>query len=57
LEGGRGLLAAVLATVTVMAFRSFLPDPKAFDESQRTAALVTVIYTYSLTCFVAAVFV
>jgi nitrate/nitrite transporter NarK len=57
LEGGRGLLAAVLATATVMAFRSFLPDPEAIDESQRTAALRTVIYTYSLTCFVAAVFV
>jgi nitrate/nitrite transporter NarK len=57
LEGGRGLLAAVLATVTVVAFRSFLPDPDAIDESQRTAALLTVIYTYSLTCFLAAVFV
>jgi len=56
LEGGRGLLAAVLATVTVMVFRSFLPDPDAISESQRTAALLTVIYTYSLTCFVAAVF-
>jgi nitrate/nitrite transporter NarK len=57
LEGGRGLLAAILATVTVMVFRSFLPDPHAIDPSQRTAALLTVIYTYSLTCFVAAVFV
>jgi nitrate/nitrite transporter NarK len=57
LEGGRGLLAAVLATVTVMVFRSFLPDPDAISESQRTAALRTVIYTYSVSCFVAAVFV
>jgi nitrate/nitrite transporter NarK len=57
LEGGRGLLAATLATVTVVVFRSFLPDPEAIDESQRTAALLTVIYTYSVTCFVAAVFV
>lgn len=54
LEGGRGLLAAILTTVTVVAFRSFLPDPEAIDESQRKAALLTVIYTYSLTCFVAA---
>jgi nitrate/nitrite transporter NarK len=57
LEGGRGLLAAILTTVTVLAFRSFLPDPEAISESQRRAALLTVIYTYSLTCFVAAVFV
>ncbi|MBC8873667.1 MAG: MFS transporter [Planctomycetes bacterium] len=54
LEGGRGLLAAILTTVTVLAFRSFLPDPEAIDESQRRAALLSVIYTYSLTCFVAA---
>ncbi len=57
LEGGRGLLAAILTTATVLAFRSFLPDPEAIDESQRRAALLTVIYTYSLTCFIAAVFV
>ena len=57
LEGGRGLFAAILATVTVVVFRHLLPDPEAIDESQRRVALATVIYMYSLACFVAAVFV
>jgi nitrate/nitrite transporter NarK len=57
LEGGRGLLAAVLATVTVVVFRQLLPDPDAIDASQRRAALQTVIYMYSSACFVAAVLV
>jgi nitrate/nitrite transporter NarK len=54
LEGGRGLLAALLATVTVLIFRHLLPDPDAIDEAQRRTALLTVIYMYSLACFTAA---
>jgi sugar phosphate permease len=57
LEGGRGLLAAVLATATVLVFRQLLPDPDAIDASQRHAALLTVIYMYSTACFAAAVLV
>jgi nitrate/nitrite transporter NarK len=44
----------VLATVTALAFRSFLPDPEAISADQQRNALATVIYLYTLACFLAA---
>jgi nitrate/nitrite transporter NarK len=56
LDGGRGLIAAVLATLTAIVFAFLMPDEVAgVTPDQKIVALRSVIYTYSLTCVLAAV--
>jgi sugar phosphate permease len=58
LDGGRGLLAAVLATLVWFLFAWFLPaDDELATLEQRTAALRCTIFVYTLTNFVAAALV
>jgi len=48
LDGGRGLLAAVLATGAALLFQAVFPeDAASVTDDQRRAALKTVIYAYS----------
>ena len=55
LDGGRGLLAAVLATLAMFLFTLFLPDSGVSTTlEQKTVALQSTIYMYTITCLVAA---
>lgn len=58
LDGGRGLIAALLATLALFFFSMFMP---ATDEiatlAQKTAALRSTMCVYTCICFVAATFV
>lgn len=56
LDGGRGLLVAVLATFSVLIFSLVLPESEApATLEQRTTALKSVITLYTLTCLSASV--
>ncbi len=58
LDGGRGLLAAVLAMVALFLFAQLLPDGgTSATLAQRTTALKSTIYVYTVACFAAAGFV
>ncbi len=57
LDGGRGLLAAVLAMLALFTFAQLLPDGGASaSAAQKTAALRTTIFVYTAACGVAAAF-
>ena len=56
LEGGRGLVAACAASLTVMLFSTVMPtDISAVNDQQRSQALNTVIYSYTLLTLAAGV--
>ena len=57
LDGGRGLLAAVLASLATFAFALLLPDAHAVDDAQRRAALQDVIAIYTIATFAGAALV
>ena len=58
LDGGRGLLAAVIASGAVVLLSLFFPeDADTVSDAQRIAALRNVIYVYTTTTLVAAVIV
>jgi len=58
LDGGRGLLAAVLGSAAVFLFAALLPeDPASATLAERTAALTRVVYVYTATTFLAGIFV
>ena len=58
LDGGRGLLAAAMASIGVMVFGWAFPDGyEAATDAQRTEALRTVIYGYTSVTAFAGVFV
>ena len=58
LDGGRGLLAAAIATAAVVLFGFFFPDdPSTVTDAQRLVALRNVIYVYTGITLGAAVFV
>ncbi|MCH2130171.1 MAG: MFS transporter [Pirellulaceae bacterium] len=58
LDGGRGLLAAVLATVVFVFFAMILPaDDAVTTPDQKLIAIRTTIYIYTGSCFAAAVLV
>ena len=58
LDGGRGLLAAVLAMLAWFLFAQLLPNGGvSATPSQKTAALRSTISVYTIACFVAAAFV
>ncbi|MBV71825.1 MAG: MFS transporter [Myxococcales bacterium] len=47
LDGGRGLLSALMAVIVVLLFKSFMPeDASTATPEQRTVALQNVIYAY-----------
>ncbi len=55
LDGGRGLLAAILAVLALFLFAQMLPSASE-DASlpEKTAALQSTILVYTITCFIAA---
>jgi len=56
LDGGRGLLAAGLASVAVVIFSTlFNVDPELVDPAGKRAALTTVIYFYTAVTFAAGI--
>lgn len=56
LDGGRGLLAAVIATSALWLFAQFFPeDPTTATDAQRAAALRWMILVYTGTTFCAAI--
>ncbi len=58
LDGGRGLLAALLAMLTLFLFAQFLPDGGASATlEQKTTALRSTILVYTSACVVAAAMV
>ena len=58
LDGGRGLLSAVLATAAVLLFSLFFPDdPAMATTAERADALTNVIYVYTWATIAAAVVV
>lgn len=58
LDGGRGLLAAVLAMLALLLFAQLLPDGgDSATQEQKTIALQSTILVYTISCFVAAAFV
>jgi len=58
LDGGRGLVAALLVSAAVVLFQLFFPDdPSTATLDDKRAALRSVVYAYSLTTIAAAVLV
>ncbi len=58
LEGGRGLLAAVLASITVAVFAAFMPDdPATATLAERTTALTQVVWVFAGVAVAAALLV
>jgi nitrate/nitrite transporter NarK len=58
LDGGRGLLAALLAMLALFLFAQLLPDGGvSATPEQKTAALKSTIFVYTGACLVAAAFV
>lgn len=58
LDGGRGLLAALLAMLALLLFARLLPDGGvSATAEEKKAALQSTIYVYTSACVVAAVFV
>lgn len=59
LDGGRGLVAAALASLAVLLFQHRFPADAAVvvSDVQRVAALRAVIYMYTCTCLAASLFV
>jgi nitrate/nitrite transporter NarK len=58
LDGGRGLLAALLAMLALFLFAQLLPDGGvSATPEQKTAALRSTIFVYTSTCVIAAAFV
>ena len=58
LDGGRGLVAAAAASLTVLIFSMLLPaEPEAATELQRSQALQAVIYVYTIMTFVTGILV
>ena len=57
LDGGRGLIAAIMATLALFFFSRFFPAVGDATLEQKTAALRSTIYLYTTVCFVAATFV
>lgn len=57
LDGGRGLVAAGAATLAVIFLSKMLPNPDDATELQRSGALKTIIYYYTLLTFAAAIVV
>lgn len=60
LDGGRGLAAAIAASIAVFVFSSFISTDinypaQALDETERKAAMQAVIYLYSGMTFIAAI--
>lgn len=55
LDGGRGVVEAVLASVALMIFSGFLGDSLAIEDKK--AAIVAVIYMYSAALFITAVLI
>jgi nitrate/nitrite transporter NarK len=54
LDGGRGLIAALMATLALFFFSRFLPAVGDATLEQKTAALRSTMYLYTTVCFVAA---
>ena len=55
LDGGRGLLAAILAALALFLFAQMLPAASEDTSlSEKTAALQSTIIVYTITCFIAA---
>jgi nitrate/nitrite transporter NarK len=57
LDGGRGLMAAIMATLALFFFSRLLPAVGEGTLEQKTAALRSTMYLYTTVCFVAATFV
>lgn len=58
LDGGRGLLAAILAMLALFLFAQIIPsDSDSATPEQKRVALQSTILVYTLMCFVAAAFV
>ncbi|MBN2294625.1 MAG: MFS transporter [Pirellulales bacterium] len=58
LDGGRGLIAAVLATLALYFFSRYMPaNDQTATMLQKTTALRSTMYVYTSVCFVAAAFV
>ena len=57
LDGGRGLVAASMATLALFFFSRLLPAVGEATLEQKTAALRSTMYVYTTVCFVAATFV
>ena len=57
LDGGRGLMAAIMATIALFFFSRFLPAVGEGTLEQKTAALRSTMYLYTTVCLVAAAFV
>lgn len=57
LDGGRGLIAAFMATLALFFFSQLLPAVGEGTLEQKTAALRSTMYVYTTVCFVAATFV
>lgn len=55
LDGGRGVVEAVLASIALMIFSGILGDSLAFEDKK--AAIVAVIYMYSAALFIVAVLI
>ena len=53
LDGGRGLIAALLATLALFFFSRLMPAEGAATLEQQTAALRSTMYVYISVCFVA----
>jgi len=55
LDGGRGLVSALIATIGVAILSSLLPEQlDSFTETQKKEAFLPVIYTFTGSCFVMA---
>ena len=57
LDGGRGLIAAIFASVGVWLFSSALPTTDLIEVTERKSAIATVILSYSLATAMAALLV
>lgn len=57
LDGGRGLLAAALASLATLAFGLLFPESDATGIEEKKHALVLIIYGYALVTFAAGVFI
>ncbi len=55
LDGGRGVVEAVLASIAIMIFSGILGNSLAFEDKK--AAIVAVIYMYSVALFIVAVLI